>query len=263
VPTRATALVTGASAGIGREFARQLAARGHDLVLVARDQGRLDEVAADLRDAHGVGVETLSADLTDRDDMRRVAARLADPQRPVDVLVNNAGFGVNHFFVGGSLDEELRQLDVLCTAVLVLSHAAAPAMTARGRGAIVTVSSVSAFTTQATYSAAKAWATAFSEVLAGELRGSGVAVTAVHPGFTRTEFHARAGMDMSRTPAVMWLDAERVVADALRGARTGRRIVVPGLLYQAITVLLGVLPRGARWRIFWARPGGRRTGARR
>ncbi|MGF1662259.1 MAG: SDR family NAD(P)-dependent oxidoreductase [Kineosporiaceae bacterium] len=260
---RPTALVTGATAGIGREFARQLAAGGHDLVLVARDEGRLAEVAADLGGTHGVAVETVRADLTDRDDMRRVAARLADAARPVDVLVNNAGFGVNHFFVGGSLDEELRQLDVLCTAVLVLSHAAAPAMKARGRGAVITVSSVSAFTTQATYSAAKAWATAFSEVLAGELRGSGVVVTAVHPGFTRTEFHARAGMDMSRTPAAMWLDAERVVGDALRGARTGRRIVVPGRRYQAIAGLLEALPRGLRWRIFWARPGGRRTGSRR
>lgn len=244
--SRPTALVTGATAGIGREFARQLAARGHDLVLVARDEERLATVADGLRDAHGVGVETIRADLSDRADMRRTAARLADPGRPVDVLVNNAGFGINHRFVGGDLDAELRQLDVLCTAVLVLSHAAASAMRARGRGLVVTVSSVAAFTSEATYSAAKAWATTFTEALAHELRGTGVLVTAVHPGFTRTEFHARAGMDMSRIPSPLWLSSEQVVDAALRGARAGRTVVVPGALYRVAAAALQAAPRS--WR---------------
>ena len=246
VSYRPTALVTGATAGIGREFARQLAARGHDLILVARDEARLRTVAGELAAEHGVAVETLRADLTDRAEMARVGERLADADRPVDVLVNNAGFGVNHRFVGGDLDEELRQLDVLCTAVLVLSHAAAPAMRARGRGLILTVSSVAAFTSRHSYSAAKAWATTFTEALAHDLRGSGVLVSAVHPGFTRTEFHDRAGMDMSRTPAFTWLTTEQVVDAALRGARAGRTVVVPGAFYRVAATALQLAPRSLR-----------------
>jgi hypothetical protein len=246
VPPRPTALVTGATAGIGREFARQLAARGHDLVLVARDDDRLRGTAVELQREYGVTAEVLRADLTERADMRRVGDRLADRDRPVDVLVNNAGFGINHRFVGGDLDEELRQLDVLCTAVLVLSHAAAPAMRERGRGLILTVSSVAAFTSESSYSAAKAWATTFTEALAHDLRGSGVLVSAVHPGFTRTEFHDRAGMDMSGTPAFMWLTSERVVDAALRGARAGRTVVVPGAFYRAAATALQLAPRSLR-----------------
>jgi hypothetical protein len=263
VPDRPTALVTGATSGIGLEFARRLAAAGHDVVLVARDEERLADVTSDLEFRHGVRAEVLAADLTVRAEMLRVADRLSDPDRPVDLLVNNAGFGLNHFFVGGSLDDEVRQLDILCTAVLVLSHAAAPPMRRRGHGAIITVSSLSGFTSQATYSAAKAWATTFTEVLAGELRGSGVTATAVCPGFVRTEFHRRAGMNMSRTPAFMWLTAPTVVDVALRAARRGRVVVVPGAGYRLLAAVLQWLPRTLRWRIFWARPGARRSGARR
>lgn len=255
--------MTGATAGIGLEFARRLAERGHDLVLVARDTDRMTSVAADLSARFGCEVESLRADLTDRDDMHRVAARLADPDRPVDVLVNNAGFGLNHFVVGGEIDDELRQLDILCTAVLVLSHAAAGAMKARRRGAIITIASVSAFTSLASYSAAKAWALVFSEVLAGELRGTGVTVTAVCPGFTRSEFHQRAGMDMSRLPGFMWLTAGHVADAGLAAARRGQLVVIPGAQYRVLSALLQIAPRGLRWWVFWGRPGARREGARR
>ena len=148
-----TALITGATAGIGHEYAVQLAARGHDLVLVARDRARLEQVADELRRAHQVEVEVLVADLVDRGDLARVEARLADRERPIDLLVNNAGFGLKQRFLDNTADEETAMLEVLVTAVLRLSHAALAAMTARGRGGVVNVSSVAAFLPRGTYAA--------------------------------------------------------------------------------------------------------------
>lgn len=237
------ALVTGATAGIGLTFARHLARDGHDLVLVARDAVRLGQVAAELRAAHGVEVEVLAADLVQRPQLERVAERLRADRRPVDLLVNNAGFGVNQRFVGGDLEAEERMLAVLCTAVLVLSHAAAGGMVRRGHGAIVTVSSMASFFSLGTYSAAKAWATVFSEGLAGELRGSGVVVTALCPGYVHTEFHARAGIPESSIPGWLWLDADAVVATGLRDVRRGRAVSVPDVRYRVGAALAGVLPR--------------------
>ena len=171
----ATALVTGGTAGIGAVFARQLAQRGHDLVLVARDQTRLETAAADLR-RRGVEVEVLVADLADRSDVQRVVDRVADPLRPVDLVVNNAGFGVHGSLLSGDVAEHEQALAVMCRAVLVLSAAAGKAMCSRGRGAIVNVSSVAGFVTMGSYSAVKSWVTTFSEGLAGELSGTGVTV---------------------------------------------------------------------------------------
>lgn len=240
-----TALVTGASAGLGAEFARQLAASGHDLVLVARTEARLRKLATALEAAHGVRTEVLPADLADRDDVERVARRVAGdgPTGPVDLLVNNAGFGLRTGFLDSDVAEEERMLDVMCRATLVLSHAAGRAMAARGHGGILTVSSVASFVAMGTYSAAKAWETVFSEGLAQELAPKGVAVTAVCPGFTRTEFHDRADMNMSHLPNSMWLDAERVVADALADLRRRRAISVPGRTYRALVGVLGATPR--------------------
>ncbi|HEX5512050.1 MAG TPA: SDR family NAD(P)-dependent oxidoreductase, partial [Actinomycetales bacterium] len=166
-----TALVTGGSVGIGRAFAQRLAKDGYDLVLVARSKDRLEEVASELRSRYGVEVEVLAADLGQRPDMQRVADRLAEAQRPVDVLVNNAGFGLRKSFLGSDVEDQEQMLEVLCRAVLVLSHAAGRAMSDRGKGSIINVSSVAGFAAMGTYSAAKAWVTTFSEVLAGELRG--------------------------------------------------------------------------------------------
>ncbi len=238
----ATALVTGATAGIGNAFARRLAAEGNGLVLVARDAVRLAEVSEDLRERHGVAVEVLAADLCDREQLERVAERLRDGSRPIDLLVSNAGFGVNAPFLSGDLAEEERMLDVLVRAVLVLSRAAAPGMVARGRGAIVTVSSVAGFLLGGTYAAAKAWATAFTASLAGELAGTGVTATALCPGFVRTEFHRRAAMDVSHLPAWAWLDADRLVADCLADVRRGRVISVPSLRYKLAVALLRHMP---------------------
>ena len=238
-----TALVTGATAGIGAEFARQLAARGDDLVLVARDEARLRTCADELARRHRVQVEVLVADLTDRAQLARVEDRLRDRERPVDVLVNNAGFGVNQHFVGGDVEAEQAMLDVLVTAVMRLTHAALPGMVARGTGGVINVSSVASFIAGGTYSAAKSWCTVFSESVDRQLVGTGVTVTALCPGFTHTEFHQRGGMDVSHLPDWMWLDAPDVVSGALADFRRGKPVSVPGAQYKAIRVLTSVLPR--------------------
>jgi short-subunit dehydrogenase len=238
-----TALVTGATAGIGREFAVQLAARGNDLVLVARDVERLEELAAELRRTRGVQVEILPADLSDREATARVAQRLADRERPVDVLVNNAGFGMKQSFLVNDLADEEGMFDVLCRAVLVLSHAAGRAMKERGRGQIINVSSVAGWIASGTYSAAKSWVTVFTEGLAGELAGSGVTATALCPGFVRTEFHARAQIRDYAFPDALWLEAPMLVRECLDDAAAGRVISVPSLTYKALSLALKVVPR--------------------
>ncbi|MCA0335263.1 MAG: SDR family oxidoreductase [Actinobacteria bacterium] len=238
-----TALVTGATAGIGREFAIQLAARGHDLVIVARDVERLEELAVELRRERGVQVEVLPADLADREAVARVAARVGDAQAPVDILVNNAGFGMRTSFLENDLAAEEGMFDVLCRAVLVLSHSAGRAMKARGHGRIINVSSVASFIASGTYSAAKSWVTVFSEGLAGELAGSGVTVTALCPGFVRTEFHERAQIRDDAFPDFLWLDAPSLVRDCLEDVDQGKVISVPSLTYKAMTTALKVVPR--------------------
>ncbi len=177
-----TSLVTGATAGIGHAFAVHLARRGHDLVLVARDAARLEEVAAALRTEHGVEVETLVADLVVPEQLAAVEERLRDAARPVDLLVNNAGFGLKKRFLDNPVDDEVAMLDVLVTAVLRLSHAALGPMTARGSGGVINVSSVAAFLPRGTYSATKAWVNSFSEWAANEYRAQGVTVMSLCPG---------------------------------------------------------------------------------
>jgi uncharacterized protein len=247
--TAATALVTGASSGLGLAFARRLAADGNDLVIVARDVARLDSVAQELRTSYGRQVEVLPADLADREQLQRVADRVADRERPVDLLVNNAGFGLGHGFLNGPLADQERQLDVLVRAVLVLSYAAAGPMRERGYGAIVNVSSVSGFVVMGSYSAAKAWVTTFSEGLANELGPHGVQVTALCPGFVRTEFHQRADMRMSHVPRFGWLNAEDVVDAALADVRRGRVVSIPSARFKAAVALTRVLPRGVVRRV--------------
>jgi short-subunit dehydrogenase len=250
------ALITGGTSGIGAAFARHYAAAGHDLVLVARDAERLELTAATLRAAHGIGVETIPADLAGADDLGRVADRLKAPGDPVDVLVNNAGFALRSRFLRSDLDDELELLDVLVRAVLVLSRAAAPGMVGRGRGAIVTVSSVAGFAPMGTYSAAKAWATTFSRGLAGELAGTGVTATALCPGFVHTEFHSRAGIRQAGSPGWLWLDADTVVADCLRDVARGRAVSIPSRRYRAVTFALRHAPIVLHDRVL-ARRGGR------
>jgi short-subunit dehydrogenase len=244
VPLMSTALVTGATAGIGNAFCRELAERGHDLVIVARNRARLENVSDELRARHSINVEILAADLSKRAQLQRVAKRLADRDRPIDLLVNNAGFGMSASFLKGDLADEEAMLGVLCRAVLVLSHAGALAMKERGRGAIINVSSVAGFVPMGTYAAAKAWATAFTETLAQELAGSGVSATALCPGFTHTELHERANLDMSRLPNALWLDADRLVRDCLEDVRAGKVISIPGVQYKVIAGIAQLAPRG-------------------
>ena len=230
-----TALVTGPTSGIGEAFARLLASQGYDLVLVARDEDRLSALAESLSSAHGVSVEVLPADLSNWEQLGLVEQRLLDRDRPIMVLVNNAGFGVKSRFTRGEISDEQRMLNVLVIAVMRLSHAAAVSMGERGEGAIVNVSSVASWLTGSTYSAAKAW------------------VTAVCPGYVRTEFHERADMDMGRVPRWMWLDADRVAGKAMRDVERGKVLSVAGSQYKVMGALLRHSPRALVRRIGNAR----------
>jgi hypothetical protein len=236
------ALVTGPTAGIGHSFAVQLAHQGYDLVLVARDEERLEALAGELRTSYGVQVEVLPADLVGRASLARVEARLADRDRPVELLVNNAGFGLKGRFLDNTADAETAMLEVLVTAVLRLTHAALGAMTERGHGGVINVSSVAAFLPRGTYAAAKAWVNSFSEWAANEYRDQGVTVMALCPGFTRTEFHERMDVDRGSAPDFLWLDADRLVAEALADYEKGRTYSIPSLQYKAIATAARVVP---------------------
>ncbi|RRD48590.1 SDR family oxidoreductase [Arachnia propionica] len=245
----ARALITGATAGIGNAFARELAARGHDLVLVARDLPRLDAVAEELQQVHGVDVEVMQADLSVREQVLAVAERLEDTAAPVDMLVNNAGFGLHASLLDETkLDLHERALDVMCLAMLILGGAAARAMKARGHGRIINVASTSGAIFTGNYSAIKAWARTWSTGLALELRGTGVTVTALLPGWVRTEFHERAGIKAHSLPDVVWIDADVLVKQCLADVARGRIESVPTLKWKIALFIADHGPRGfIRW----------------
>ena len=238
-----TALITGASAGLGAEFARQLARRRADLVLVARSEDALSALAADLRSEHGVAVEVLVADLADDAGVTKVADRLRDTRDPVDLLVNNAGFGLPLQFADNDIDDEVRHLRVHVEASMRLMHAALQTMRGRG-GRIINVASVAGFISRSTYSACKSWLIGFSRWANAEYSRDGVTVTALCPGFTHTTFHERMGLAVGQegVPAVLWLDARDVVRAGLRDAALGRSVSIPSLRYKAIVALAGLLP---------------------
>ncbi|MFB7175074.1 SDR family NAD(P)-dependent oxidoreductase [Streptomyces sp. NPDC056254] len=238
-----TVLITGASAGLGAAFARGFAAKGCDLVLVARDKDRLDAVAGALAREYGTSSEVLPADLLDPAELAAVAERLADPARPVDILVNNAGFGLPAPFPHNPVEDEERMLDLLVRVPLRLTHAALPGLRARRHGAVVNVSSVAGLLPTGTYGAAKAWITAFSESLRVDMEPYNVRVLAVVPGFTRTEFQERAGMDVSALRDAVWLEPEAVVEQALRDLALRRPVSITGRRYQAYALAVRHLPR--------------------
>jgi short-subunit dehydrogenase len=243
VSGRPLALVTGASAGIGASYAEYLAENGHNLVIVARDKARLDERAKDLEKRFGISVEVLSADLATNEGIKKVELRIENKALPFDVIINNAGFGINNSFIESNRQSESDLLDVLVRAPLRFMHAALPGMVARGRGTIINVSSVAGWIAGGSYSAAKSFLTVMSESLHTELKGTGVVVHALCPGFTRTEFHQRGRMNMKGLPDFMWLDSRKVVADSWRAAQKGKAISVPGLQYKLLHLLISISPR--------------------
>jgi len=241
----ATALITGGTSGIGAEFARQLAARGDDLVLVARDPDRLAETATELKERYGVAVETISADLGVREEVLPIAARLASTEQPVDMLVNNAGFGLRKSLVTDDTAAIEYGIDVMIRAVLILAGAAGQAMRARGRGQIINVSSTAGFIAMSGYSAIKAWVTTYSEALAGELAPHGVTVTALCPGYVRTEFHQRASIRTGSITGFMWVDLDEVVTEALADVAKGKVISIPTRRFQVMIFAARHFPRSA------------------
>lgn len=247
MPAAPLALVTGASSGIGEAIARGLARRGHDLVLVARTQQRLDALADDLRSSAGVHVDIMRADLTVPGELADVEQRVAATEHPVDILVNNAGYGSSGPFAELPLEHEVGEIELNVVALVRLTHAALGQMIPRRRGGILNVSSVASFQpapSSATYAATKAYVTSFTEALHEEVRNQGVKVSALCPGFTRTRFHDRAEMDPRTIPGPLWLDADSVAEAGIDGLEHNRTLVIPGLQYKAIVAMSQYAPRG-------------------
>ena len=240
---KGTALITGATAGIGEAFTRLLAAKNYDLVLVARDEVRLNERADALRSQYQVSVEVLRADLSEIAGCERVETRLRDSSKPIDVLINNAGFGINKAFTSSDLSDESALLDVLVRAPMRAMHAVLPGMKSRGSGIIINVSSVAGWIAGGTYSAAKSYLTVLTESLHTELRGSGVKISALCPGFTRTEFHQRGKMKMSGLPNFMWLNADKLVEQSWKDAQANKPVSIPGWQYKLLVAVISLAPR--------------------
>jgi len=239
----AIALITGATAGIGAQYARLLAKEGFDLILVARNKNRLSSTATSLNKEFGVKVEVLPADLTKPVQLEKVRKRLSDSKKPVEVLINNAGFGINKSFLVSDLSDEQGLLDVLVTAPMRLTHAVLPIMKERNSGTIVNVSSVASWIAGGSYSAAKSYLTVLTESLHTELRPTKVKISALCPGFTRTEFHERGRMKMSGLPNFMWLSAEEVVSKSWRDVNAGKVISIPGWQYLILSSISRFGPR--------------------
>lgn len=240
------ALITGASAGLGAQYAEQLAKTGYDLVLVARDEARLQSLADTLSSTFGRTCDVLPADLATKDGLAKVEKRVATDDEPIDFLVNNAGFGTKGEFLESGVDEEQRMLDVNVGAVMRLCHAALPGMVRRGSGEVINVASVAAFVPSDSgpgYGASKAYVVALTDSLAVALEGTGVHVSVLCPGFVHTEFHQRLELDVRWIPKWAWLHAPDVVATSLRDHRAGRHRSVPSMKYKSVVHLSKLVPR--------------------
>ena len=236
------ALVTGATAGIGNAYARELAKRGYDLVLVARDTDRLEGVATDLSTKHSVVVDVIGADLATVQGVQDVANAVTDTARPIDLLINNAGASLAGWFGTTDIADEDHQLDLMVRAPMHLTDAAIKSMAGRGRGQIINVASVAAFTPRGSYSAHKMWIVNLSRWANLQYAEAGVTVMAVCPGFTRTEFHQRMGAEIDSIPRWMWLKADKVVKSSLKDLDKGKAVSVPSLRYKLLTALAQYVP---------------------
>lgn len=243
------AMVTGASSGIGAEFCRELAVRGHDLVLVARREDRLKALAEELTQYYGVGSEILVADLAEAADIASVAERIRADNRPISLLINNAGFAVANDFLNGDYNREEQALAVMVKAVMELSHVAAKKMARRGRGGIINVSSVAADLFMGRYSAHKAWVDHFTQALSRELKAHGVFVLSLKPGTTRTDFFAPTGFSLQGMPKCLSVSPEQVAQEALDALARGYSSWVPGRLFRVINLLTRHIPPGILQRI--------------
>jgi uncharacterized protein len=242
--SEATAVVTGASSGIGVALARELASRGHALTLIARRADRLQEMAADIGGAHGVRVEWIAADLTEASDRDRIPGEVAERGQIVDLLVNDAGMGTSGLFHELPIAREIQMIRLNVEAMVALCGAFLPGMVERGSGAVLNVASVSGFMPvpqQATYSASKAFVLTFTEALTIDLHGTGVTATALCPGPVKTEFEGI----IDGLPSALFIEPERVAREALDGLEHGRRSVVPGALNKFNAVSGRYTPRGA------------------
>lgn len=249
--SRPVAIVTGASSGIGEAFAVALAARGNDLIVVARRADVLGDLAVRLRAAHGVEIEVLAADLATDGGVDAVAERLTDDTRPIDLLVNNAGVGTMGRFWEIPADGEVAEVALNVVAVMRLTHAALGPMVARGAGGVINVSSISAYQPiprHATYGATKAFVSSFTNAINEELRGTGVKAMVLAPGYTRTGFQAD-GFDPVNLPDLVWQSPETVAATALKAYDRGRAVCITGVLNVATVAASSVLPAGLTRRI--------------
>ena len=235
------ALVTGATAGIGESFTRLLAQNGYNLILVARDLPRLQARAAALEEMFGISTKTIQADLSTDAGCKSIEDYISSNQ--IEVLINNAGFGINKAFTLSQLDAEQALLDVLVRTPMRLMHQVLHGMKARNKGVIINVSSVAGWIAGGTYSASKSYLTVLSESLHTELASTNVKVSALCPGFTRTEFHERGRMSMKGLPAFMWLNSDKLVATAWKQALAGKAVSVPGWQYQLLTFVMRNAPR--------------------
>jgi short-subunit dehydrogenase len=244
-----TALVTGASSGIGKAFAELLAQKGYAVVLTARRADRLDALAAELKQKYGVATHTIVADLSQPDASQQVAGELATRKLAIDVLVNNAGYGVPGSYVNVPWNDHERFMQVMVTAVLDLTYRLLPGMLERGWGRIINIASVAGMVTapagHTLYGASKSFLIRFSEALAAENGPKGVNVTAVCPGFTLSEFHDVTGTRdrMNKMPGVLWLKADDVAREGYDAVMKGRSVVVNGAIYRVLVWLNGALPR--------------------
>ena len=235
------ALVTGATAGIGESFTRLLAAKGFNLVLVARDEARLHERAAGLRENFGAESVVIVADLATEAGCAKVEDYIRANE--IEVLINNAGFGINKAFTMSDLAKEEEVLKVLVRTPMRLMHVALPAMKERNSGVVINVSSVASFIAGGAYSASKAYLTVLSESLSTELSATNIKVSALCPGFTRTEFHQRGRMKMAGLPNFMWLNSDVLVAKAWKDAVAGKPVSIPGWQYKTLVGIISLLPR--------------------